>query len=1278
YLGNFSPEDARSVIQSLTESSQFYLEPPLIDELVRDLARDLNEIRPIELQVVGAQLQTDKITTLAQYQEQGPKEKLVGRFLEEVVKDCGNNNEQFAKLVLYLLTDENNTRPLKTRAELEADLALEPTRLDLILKILVKSGLVFQVPGFPADRYQLVHDYLVPFVREQQSARLIAELEKEKEQRKLTEARLNQVLTQQLKTSRRATATLSGLILVISGITIAAIVFGINTYIISLSNYSEEDTGLEPLISSLKAGKKLKQLSMGVIPENQLRVISDLSKAIQNITEINRIEEGHEKSITALSFSSDNKMLATASEDNTAKIWSIPDGKLLTTLQGHIGSVTSVNFSPNGKMLATASEDNTAKIWSIPDGKLLTTLKGHKKGVTFVKFSPKGELLATTSKDKTVKIWNQYGTYITTLPVLSDQDVIVSFSPDNQTIATGGNYDTVKLWNLKGKQLASIDEYGTFNINFTNNGQAINLFNKDGTLSLWSTQDTQIPIISKENCGTQGELLSVSPDQKSWLIKDPSQDKYFTQYIVDDRVDEKYCYPIKRFKHNDSITYVTFSPDSKLLASVSKDRVVKIQYINDKAPSFTTKNGDNPSTVKFSFNGQIVALGSEDNEIKLQNRDGTLIKIIKGNSSILSFSPDNQMFATRSPENVLKLSKLNRNQEITLKGNNNSITSIKSSPDSQLIAAVSADNSISLWHSNGAFIKTLPRNAKEVTNISFSPDSQIFATISRDNSVRLYKRDATLINTLPGHTVKVTSISFSLNSQRFATIGDDNLVKLYKRDGTLIQILTGHSTKVTNIEFSPDSSKLISVSSESGEIKLWSSNDGKLLKSIDSYDIESATFSPNGNIITSINVRNTVKLWSLEGNLLTTLKGHSAEITKVSFSPDGTKIATSSADSTVRLWDLKGNKLKIWREHTKGVNDVSFSPNNKFIASASTDNTVKVWRSSDDKSIKTLQGFSDGVNDDIHITEVSFSSDSKIISAVSTISDRSYISMWLWNSDSKPIKSFRNDLNILDRTTFNPNNQTVAFVSKDESLKLWSIKGKLLATMPGHTDLINSITFSPNSKIIASGSDDKTVRLWNKNGIFLKTIPAHEDKVNSVTFSPDGKIIASASKDKTVKLWNLDGTLQKTINDSDEVTNVRFSPDGKVLAYMSSKDIKFWSFDGKKIESLKDDYSNTGSLSFSKDSKKLAFGDQDNANLYLLDSIWQKKSFLYSISSFSGERFSPSGKTIAVDSNEGKIYLNLDLDDLLKRACSWASDYLKNNPNMKNDRHLCDDINPQK
>ena len=113
YLGNFSKEDARRVIESLTKQTAFHLQLDLVEALVDDLSGELDEIRPIELQVVGAQLQAERITTLELYRERGPKEELVGRFLEGVVQDCGPEQEQIAKLVLYLLTDENNTRPTK-------------------------------------------------------------------------------------------------------------------------------------------------------------------------------------------------------------------------------------------------------------------------------------------------------------------------------------------------------------------------------------------------------------------------------------------------------------------------------------------------------------------------------------------------------------------------------------------------------------------------------------------------------------------------------------------------------------------------------------------------------------------------------------------------------------------------------------------------------------------------------------------------------------------------------------------------------------------------------------------------------------------------------------------------------------------------------------------------------------------------------------------------------------------------------------------------------------
>ncbi|MEQ9548917.1 MAG: hypothetical protein RIM23_04790 [Coleofasciculus sp. G3-WIS-01] len=123
-LGNFSAADTQSIIQRLTERSSFHLEAALIEALVQDLAGDVEEVRPIELQVVGAQLQTEKITRLAEYRQYGEqaKEVLVQRYLDEVVADCGEENQQAAELVLYLLTDEKGTRPLKTRAEIERDL----------------------------------------------------------------------------------------------------------------------------------------------------------------------------------------------------------------------------------------------------------------------------------------------------------------------------------------------------------------------------------------------------------------------------------------------------------------------------------------------------------------------------------------------------------------------------------------------------------------------------------------------------------------------------------------------------------------------------------------------------------------------------------------------------------------------------------------------------------------------------------------------------------------------------------------------------------------------------------------------------------------------------------------------------------------------------------------------------------------------------------------------------------------------------------------------------
>jgi WD40 repeat protein len=65
-----------------------------------------------------------------------------------------------------------------------------------------------------------------------------------------------------------------------------------------------------------------------------------------------------------------------------------------------------VAFRPVGTLLATASDDGTARLWDPATGQHRTTLTGHTGRVRAVAFSPDGTLLATTSTDGTTRLWD--------------------------------------------------------------------------------------------------------------------------------------------------------------------------------------------------------------------------------------------------------------------------------------------------------------------------------------------------------------------------------------------------------------------------------------------------------------------------------------------------------------------------------------------------------------------------------------------------------------------------------------------------------------------------------------------------------------------------------------------------------------------------------------------------------------------------------------------------------------------------------------------------------
>jgi WD40 repeat protein len=448
---------------------------------------------------------------------------------------------------------------------------------------------------------------------------------------------------------------------------------------------------------------------------------------------------------------------------------------------------------------------------------------------------------------------------------------------------------------------------------------------------------------------------------------------------------------------------------------------------------------------------------------------------------------------------------------------------------------------------------------------------------------------------------------------------------------------------VPGVAYSPDG-ELIATMSLRQEVKLWDADSGELLRTLVGVDDFGAcvVFSPDGSILAGA-YSTQVVLWDVKsGEVITTLSGKSQEgvagynvgVGQISFSPDGKYLATANMDGVSTIWELRTFRkvLSLAAFETLPPKAIDYSPNGKLLANGGDAGIVRVW---DAESGTEL--FSRDLGGIIHA--VTFSPDGKYLAAASEDGG-----IKVWDTGTGEVVSSPPRQSGIYGTAFLAEG-TYATTGQDGTTRVWDpLTGQQVLLLAGPTSTVISVDGSPDGKRIVTGAYDGSLRIWDATpGREFMTIPGHAGIVWKVAYSPDGKRLASASVDGTVKVWDASsGALLLSITGGEDVADglisVAFSPDGKLIAAgnMAGR-ITIWdSHSGEIVNSLNAHKAMAVELAFSPDGKRLASASWDGT-AKVWDPAGQDTLTIQvhpSANTITSIAFSPDGKTVFTGADE--------------------------------------------
>ncbi|KAJ5422290.1 Small-subunit processome Utp12 [Penicillium cf. griseofulvum] len=304
---------------------------------------------------------------------------------------------------------------------------------------------------------------------------------------------------------------------------------------------------------------------------------------------------GHRTDIRSIALSSDDRMLASAS-NGTLKIWNVRTESCLRTLE--CGYSLCSAFLPGDKIVVVGNKNGELEVFDIASSTLLDTIKAHDGPVWSLHVHPDGKSMVSGSADKTAKFWNFQvvqeeipGTKRTTPRLklvhtrtlkVNDDILNLRFSPDARLLAVSLLDNTVKVFFVDSLKLF-LNLYGhklpVLSMDISHDSKLIVTCSADKTVRLWGLDfgDCHKAFLAHEDSIMAVAFVPHNKDGNGHNFFSASKDRVI-KYWDGDKFEQ-----IQRLVgHHGEIWALAMSHTGDFIVSASHDKSIRIWQQTDE------------------------------------------------------------------------------------------------------------------------------------------------------------------------------------------------------------------------------------------------------------------------------------------------------------------------------------------------------------------------------------------------------------------------------------------------------------------------------------------------------------------------------------------------------------------------------------------------------------------------------------------------------------------------------------------------------------------------